>query len=331
MRYAITGATGFLGGVLARQLLDAGHEVVALVRDPSRAGDLADAGAELVPGDLDDAPALDRLCERADGLFHVAGWYKVGSRTPEVGRQVNVEGTRNALEAARRNGVRRVAYTSTLATNSDTHGHAVDESYRFKGRYISVYEETKAAAHEIAVEYASDGLDVVILMPGVIYGPGDTSQVGAMLERTALGKRVVAPRGGGMCWAHVDDVARGHVLAMEKGASGAAYMLAGPQASLTTVLRKVADLAGTKRPLAVPFGMVRASAALNGALGRVVPLPADYAAESLRASVATYLGSPARAEQELGWSARDLDEGLRETVAAILRGTPTGQPGHATG
>ena len=317
MRYAITGATGFLGGALARQLRDSDHDVVALVRDPARAGALADAGVELVPGDLDDAPALDKICAGADGLFHVAGWYKVGSRTPELGRRVNVDGTRNALEAARRNGVRRVAYTSTLATNSDTRGQVVDESYRFTGKHVSVYDETKAAAHDIAVEYAGDGLDVVILMPGVIYGPGDTSQVGAMIERVVQGKRVVVPGDGGMCWAHVDDVATGHVLGMEKGAAGAAYMLAGPQASLAQVLRTVAELAGTKRPLTLPVGMVRATAAINAVVGRVLPLPADYTGESLRASVATYLGTPARARDELGWLARSLDEGLRETVAAL--------------
>lgn len=317
MRYAITGATGFLGGVLARRLRDEGHEVVALVRDPDRATALADAGVELVPGDLDDATALDKLCAGADGLFHVAGWYKVGSRTPELGWRVNVDGTRNALEAARRNDVRRVAYTSTLATNSDTGGRVVDESYRFTGRHLTVYDETKAAAHDIAVEYAGDGLDVVILMPGVIYGPGDTSQVGAMVERTARGKRAMVPRTNGMCWAHVEDVARGHELAMEKGAPGAAYMLAGPQASLAGVLRRVADLAGTKPPVTLPVGMVRATAAFNAVLGKALPLPEDYTAESLRASIASYLGSPARAEQELGWSARSLDEGLRETVAAL--------------
>jgi nucleoside-diphosphate-sugar epimerase len=317
MRYAITGATGFLGGVLARRLSDAGHEVVALVRDTSRATALTKAGVKLVPGDLDDAAALDELCAGADGLFHVAGWYKVGSRTPEDGKRVNVEGTRNALEAARRNGVRRVAYTSTLATNSDTHGRVVDESYRFTGKHLSVYDRTKAAAHDIAVEYAADGLDVVILMPGVIYGPGDTSQIGAMVERTVHGGRVVAPRDGGMCWAHVEDVAEGHVLGMEKGAAGAAYMLAGPRASLAEVLRKVAEIAGTKPPLTLPVAMVRATASVSGAVGRVVPLPADYSGEALRASVATYLGTPARAEQELGWSARGLDEGLRETVAAL--------------
>lgn len=317
MRFAITGATGFLGGVLARQLRDHGHDVVALVRDPARASELEEAGVELVTGDLDDAAALDRLCEGADGLFHVAGWYKVGSRNPDEGRRVNVDGTRNALEAARRNGVPRVVYTSTLAVNSDTGGRVVDESYRFTGRHVSVYDETKAAAHDLAVEYATDGLDVVILQPGVIYGPGDTSQIGAMLARTAQGHRVVVPRDGGMCWAHVDDVARGHVLAMEKGAPGASYMLAGQRASLAEVLRKVAALAGTKQPLALPVAMVRATAAVNAVVGRVVPLPADYSAESLRASVATYLGTPARAQEELGWFTRPLDEGLRETVASL--------------
>jgi len=317
MRYAITGATGFLGGVLARQLRDQDHDVVALVRDPGRATALADLGVELVQGDLDDALALDRLCSGVDGLFHVAGWYKVGSRTPDEGRRVNVDGTRNALEAARRNSVPRVVYTSTLAVNSDTGGRVVDESYRFTGRHISVYDETKALAHDIAVEYAADGLDVVILQPGVIYGPGDTSQIGGLVEQVARGKRVVAPRDGGMCWAHVEDVAHGHVLAMEKGAAGAAYMLAGPRASLAEVLRKVAALAGTKPPLTLPVSMVRATAAVNGSIGRVVPLPADYTGESLRASVATYLGTPGRAEQELGWTPRGLDEGLRETVPAL--------------
>ena len=317
MRYAITGATGFLGGALARRLREAGNEVVALVRDPARAAGLAAAGVELVEGDLADPSALDRLCSGADGLFHVAGWYKVGSRTPEQGHRVNVEGTRNVLEAARRNDLPRVVYTSTLAVNSDTGGRVVDEAYRFTGEHVTVYDETKAAAHDIAVEYAAEGLAVVLVMPGVVYGPGDTSQVGAMVERTAHGGRVAVPSHGGMCWAHVEDVAQGHVLAMEQGDPGAAYMLAGPRASLAEVLRLVAAIAGTRRPWTLPVPIVRASAAASGVLGRVAPLPEDYAAESLRASLATYLGTPARAERELGWHARALEEGLRDTVAAL--------------
>ena len=317
MRYGITGATGFVGGALVAQLRDAGNDVVALVRDPARAAGLTARGVQLVQGDLDDTAALDRLCAGADGLFHVAGWYKVGSRTPLQGGRVNVDGTRHVLDAARRNDVPRVVHTSTLAVNSDTRGRVADESYRFTGRHLTVYDGTKAAAHDLAVEYAADGLAVVIVMPGVVYGPGDTSQVGALLERTARGGRVVVPRGGGMCWAHVDDVARGHVLAMGQGDPGAAYMLAGPCASLADVLRRVATIAGTAPPWTLPTSVVRVASTATALLERIVPLPPDYSAEALRASVATYLGTATRAESELGWRARDLDEGLRETVAAL--------------
>lgn len=314
MRYALTGATGFIGGALAKQLRDAGHDVVALVRDPARAGHLSDLGVELVPGDLDNVEALDRLCHGADGFFHVAGWYKLGSRSPQDGWRVNVDGTRNALEAARRAEVPRVVYTSTLAVNSDTRGEVVDESYRFTGRHLSVYDETKAKAHDIAREFAQSGLPIVTVMPGLVYGPGDTSQTGAMIAGVSRGKRVVVPSGGGVCWAHVDDIAHGHWLAMDVGKEGSQYMLSGPRASLADGLSKVAELAGTKRPIRLPDAAIRMTARAVELIGRVIPLPADYAAETLRASLATYYGTPARSEQELGWSCRDLDEGLAETV-----------------
>src|SRR5688572_27702145 len=131
MRYSLTGATGFVGGVLASQLRTAGHEVVALVREPARAGALAGIGVELIAGDLADIDALRRLCQGCDGFFHVAGWYKIGSRNPAEGWRVNVDGTRNALTAASEAGVARIVYTSTLAVNSDTRGVVVDESYQF--------------------------------------------------------------------------------------------------------------------------------------------------------------------------------------------------------
>jgi dihydroflavonol-4-reductase len=320
MRYAITGATGFVGGALAAQLREAGHEVVALVRDPSRAAALTDLGVELLPGDLDDTAALDRLCTGVDGLFHVAGWYKLGERDPSVGDRVNVAGTRNVLAAALAHGVRRVVYTSTLAVNSDTEEQVVDESYRFTGEHLSHYDRTKAEAHDVALELAAQGLPVVIVQPGLVYGPGDTAQTGALIAEVVRGGRPLVPSAGGVCWAHVDDVARGHVLAMERGEPGQSYMLAGPRATLAEGLIRVARIAGTTGPRVLPERMVRATAALAGALARVVPLPPGYAPETLRASLATYYGTPGRAEHELGWSARPLEQGLRETVAA-LRGS----------
>jgi nucleoside-diphosphate-sugar epimerase len=317
MRYAITGATGFVGGALARQLRAAGHEVRALVRDPARASALSSLGVELVPGDLDDAAALDRLCDGVDGLFHVAGWYRLGQRDPSLGTRVNVEGTRNALAAAQRNGVPRVVYTSTLAVNSDTHGEVRDETYRHTGGFVSHYDRTKAEAHRVAEQFAADGLPVVIVSPGLVYGPGDTAQTGALIEQVVRGKRPQVPAGGGVCWAHVDDVAAGHVLAMEKGTPGESYMLAGPRATLADGLRQLASIAGTKGPMVLPDAVVRAVAAVTGTVGKVLPVPADLSAETMRASLATYYGSPAKAERELGWHARSLDTGLRQTAGAL--------------
>ena len=317
MRYAMTGATGFVGGALARRLREEGHEVVALVRDTARATSLADLGVDLLPGDLDDHAALDRLCTGVDGLFHLAGWYKLGMRDGSAGDRVNVVGTRNVLEAALRNGVRRVVYTSTLAVNSDTEEQVVDETYRFTGEHLSHYDRTKAEAHDVALELAGRGLPVVIVQPGMVYGPGDTAQTGAFIAQVVAGKRPMVPDAGGLCWAHVDDIADGHLLAMERGEPGRSYMLAGPRATLADGLTRVARIAGTKGPVVLPERGVRIAAKAVGLVGRFVPLPPGYAPETFRAGLATYYGSPARAERELGWRARPLDDGLRETVDAL--------------
>ena len=316
MRYAVTGATGFVGGALVRLLRANGHDVVALVRNRERAEALSTAGVTLVEGDLDDSAALDRLVADADGLFHVAGWYKLGDARPENGWRVNVDGTANVLAAARGSGVSRVVYTSTLAVNSDTHGRVVDEEFRFTGSHLSVYDETKARAHDLAVDAARDGLPLVVVQPGLVYGPGDTSQTGALVAAVLAGRRPTIPAGGAVCWGHVDDIALGHLLAMEQGTAGDSYFLAGEPCSLAEGLRLLADLAGKPGPIVLPASVVRVTGAVIGVVERVVPMPAGYSAEAMRASLATYLGSPAKAYRELGWTSRPLREGLSELVAA---------------
>ncbi len=318
MRYAITGATGFVGGVLARQLRDAGHEVRALVRDPARAAALTGRGVELVPGDLDDAAALDRLVDGVDGLFHVAGWYKLGQRDPSVGDRVNVEGTRNVLAAAQRAGVPRVVHTSTLAVNSDTHGRGVrrdvpaprrpPEPLRphqgrgargrgaVRGRRPAGRDRAARARLRPRRHRADRGPD----RPGgpgrSAAGPGRWRRVlGARRgrrRRTRAGHAEGRPRGELHAGRSPRDAGRGSAARRDhrrhQGADGAADR---------TRARRLAGVAG--------------------GLGRVVPLPAGFAAETMRASLATYYGSSAKAERDLGWHARDLDTGLRETVAAL--------------
>lgn len=314
-RYALTGATGFLGGELARMLVDDGHDVVALVRRPEAATHLSDLGVTLVPGDLDDQAALERLLDGADGFFHVAGWFKFGRREKTALHHVNVRGTRNALEAALRAGVRTV-YTSTTAINSDTHGEVVDETYTFTGTHVTEYDRTKALAHVVALEYAERGLPVVLLQPSVIYGAGDTSTVGELSRRVAAGKRVLGPKGGGACWVHVEDVATGHLQAMEKGVPGESYLLCGEPATYADVFARLAELTGGRKPLLLPRGMVRATARMNGALERLVPLPQDFTREAMLAATLTYYGSSAKAQRQLGWTARSLDDGLARTFGS---------------
>lgn len=318
MRYAITGATGFVGGELARQLLDQGHEVVALVRDPARAAALETAGAELIGGDLDDHGALDALLDRADGLFHVAGWYRLGERDTSAGQRVNVEGTRNVLAAAERAGTAKIVYTSTLAVNSDTGGAILTESHHHTGSHLSQYDATKAAAHQIVAQAAEAGQPVVAVMPGGIYGPGDTAQTGALIAQVVAGKRPQVPGGGGqMMWAHVADIAEGHRLAMERGVAGEAYMLAGEQASLAELLQTVARLSGTKGPVLVPAAMIRLAEKVMTPISGLAPVPPTLHPETLRASLASYLGSREKAERDLDWHPRPLLEGLAQTVAGL--------------
>jgi dihydroflavonol-4-reductase len=296
-------------------LREEGHDVVALVRRPDAAANLRDIGVTLIEGDLDDDDALDRLLDGADGFFHVAGWFKFGHRERDLLHDVNVQGTRNALEAARRAGVRTV-YTSTIALNSDTGGEMVDESYRFTGRHLTEYDRTKGLAHDVALEYAESGLPVVIVQPSVIYGSGDTSTLGAISRRVAEGRFTLGPRGGGACWVHVDDVATGHVLAMEKGTPGESYILAGEPASYVEALTGLAKITGGRRPLFLPKGLVRTAARMNGALERVVRLPADQTREAMRASTARYYADSGKARRELGWAPRSLKNGFADTFAS---------------
>lgn len=318
MRYAITGATGFVGEALARRLAADGHDVVATVRTPAKAADLAELGVDVRQADLDDVAAMTEAFRGCDGVFHVAGWYKVGDPNPEEGWRVNVEGTKNALAAAAAAQVPRLVYTSTLAVNSHTDGRTVDETYRFTGRHRSTYDETKARAHEYVEQYAATHAapEIVTVMPGGIYGPGDTSTLGALLADVAVGKRVMVSSSLRMMQAYVDDIADGHVLAMERGRAGESYMLAGERSDLRSVVTEMAALVGGPKPIDMPLPVLIGAEKAMGLISRVVTLPTQFNPEALRAAQCSYLGTPAKAQKELGWTFRPLHEGLRDTALA---------------
>lgn len=316
MRIVITGATGFVGGAVARLLLTHLHDVHAIVRDPDKAAALADAGVVLHRGDVTRKESMRAPMEGADAVFHIAGWYKTGVRNAAEAFAINVTGTRHVLEVMRELGIRRGVYTSTLAVNSDTHGQIVDESYRFHGRHISVYDETKAEAHRIAEDFVASGLPLVIVQPGMVYGPGDTSMTRETLRSYLRGRLPAVPKGAAYCWAHVDDIAEGHRLALERGQPGRAYFLAGPVHTLAEAFTIAEQLTGIPAPrVEIPAAALRIAAAFARALELAVRLPPAWSAETLRVLAGvTYLGRGDRARAELGWRPRSLRDGLEQTL-----------------
>ena len=317
MKYFVTGATGFVGGKIARQLVAAGHQVSALVRHPAGADDLVRLGVTLYPGDIADRESLRAPMTGVDGLFHVAGWYKIGSRTPALGRRVNIDGTRNVLELMRELRIPKGVYTSTLAIFSDTRGKTVDEADHYEGPWISEYERTKWVAHtQVAEPMMKEGLPLVIVMPGLVYGPGDTSSVRDLFLQYLRRRLPIVPQKTAYCWGHVEDIARGHLLAMERGRPGESYILAGPAHTLEEAFRIAEQITGIKAsPLHPAPGLLKALAALVRWSEPILPLPELYRSESIRAIAGvTYLGSSRKAKRELGFTARPLEEGLCETL-----------------
>ncbi len=318
MQYFITGATGFIGGHVANQLLDAGHEVRVLARTPAKAEALAARGAQIVKGDITDPGSMRDGMTGVDGVFHVAGWYEVGTRDKSPAMTINVEGTRNVLTLMKELSVPKGVYSSTIAAFSNTGGQVVDETYRYEGKHLTTYDLSKWRAHyEVADPLIEEGLPLVIVHPGMVYGPEDHSAFHLMLNHWLRGLLPFVPAEFGACFAHVADVARGHVLAMEQGIPGQNYIIGGPPMKLSEVFDVCAGIAGKAAPpLKLPTWFMKLNAGLMAPLDPINPLPPIFTGEAMRNSAGvTYYGTDAKAREELGFSTRPLADGLRETLA----------------
>jgi len=319
MHVLITGGAGFIGLAVTRRLVARGDRVIAIVRDPGRATSLADLGAELRTGDLSRTAAIADAMRGTDAAIHLAGDYRIG--IPAGDRpamlEANVGTTHRVLDAAASVGLERLVATSTVNVFGDTHGRIVDERYRrdLAEGFLSYYDETKFLAHRAVEERIAGGAPVVIVMPGVTYGQGDHTAVGAQLRGAYDGSlRYTSVSDTGISAAHVDDVAAGIVAALDRGRLGEAYILAGENLRLIDAMRVAARLGGRSLPrLALPASLVRVLAKAPSALAVAASMPADLG-EVVRASMGvTYWASSAKAATELGYVPRDLASGLRAT------------------
>ena len=313
MKYFVTGATGFLGSVLGKQLRAAGHEVHASVRNLDKAKELEAIKVQLFKGDVTDKESMRAAMTGVDGVFHVAGWYKLGTKDKSDGEKVNIRGTRNVLELMQELKIPKGVYTSSVVVNSDTKGQMKDESYHYSGQHLSEYDRTKAVAHDMANQFMKQGLPLVIVMPGVIYGPGDTSTLRTNILDFLNQKLPMLPSQTTMCWGHVDDIAQGHILAMEKGKTGETYIIAGEPYPVTEVFKLASQITGKPAPGVVSYKMMKALSVIVKPFDNF--LPETYTSEGLREIAGvTYLGDNSKARRELGYHPRPFREGWEETL-----------------
>lgn len=318
----MTGGTGFIGGHVVRLLRERGDEVACLVRNPARATDLEALGATLVQGDLDDVAAIRRGLEGCDAAIHGAAIYKVGIPKSERAamRAANITGTENVLDACIDAGIGRIVYISTVNVFGNTKGKVVDESYRRDESegFLSVYDETKFRSHQIALDRIAKGAPVVIVQPGGVYGPGDHSELGNMIEQTRRGKlRMKAFPELGFNLVYVEDVATGVLLALDKGKPGESYVLGGEISTMGDLIDKVAELEGRSPPrLTLPPALAKMSAPLGPVVGPLMGFPPNLSEAIRAAHDVTYWAKDDKARGELGYGPRDLETGLRETLAA---------------
>jgi nucleoside-diphosphate-sugar epimerase len=318
----LTGGTGFIGGHVARRLRERGDDVRALVRDPARASSLGTIGCELIQGSLTDAPSIGDAIEGCDAAIHNAAIYEVGipdSRRREM-YEANVLGTENVLRAALDAKVSKVVYVSTVGAFGNTRGRVVDETYEHPGRdFTSYYEQTKYEAHQVARRLiAEEGLPCVIVQPGGVYGPDDHSAIGKQMNDFLAGRMpMIAFPDLGMNMVHVDDVAAGILLALDRGEVGEAYVLGGQITTMRELIETLAQVSGRKAPKrAVPTGLLKALTPIGPAVGKVMGQPPNLRELISSADEVTFWAKHDKAMSELDYSPRGLEQGLRDTLAA---------------
>jgi nucleoside-diphosphate-sugar epimerase len=322
MKVFVTGGTGFIGGEVVRQLRARGDEVLCLVRSPEKAVKPRELGCELISGDLGDAEALRVGMEGCDGLIHAAAMYEVGipAKQHPAMYEANVRGSERVLQAALEAKVGKVVYVSTVGIFGNTHGKVVDESYEHPGKeFTSYYEETKLEGHRIAKRMmAEDGLPGVIVQPGGVYGPGDTSQIADLLSEFFAGRLFLLPFPDlGICLSHVEDIAAGILLALDKGKVGETYVISGPATTMREAIETIAAASGRKAPKrALPTGVMKALTPVGPLVGKLMGQPPNLRELISSADGVTFWASYEKASRELGYSPRGMEEGMRQTLEA---------------
>ena len=315
----VTGATGFLGSHVARVLSDQGANLRLLVRPTSNLKNLQGLNAETATGDLRDAASLAKAISGCDTVFHVAADYRLWVRDPNEMYRSNVEGTRALLEAARKNAVRRIVYTSSVATMGFTSsGSPADEDSPVSlADMIGHYKRSKFLAEQVAIEAGRNGMQVVTVNPTTPIGEQD-------IKPTPTGRIVVdflkrkfpAYVETGLNLVDVKECARGHIAALEKGKSGERYILGGENLTLKQILDKLGAITGLPSPsIKLPYFFAFATGVVDEMItGRLLGGNPRATIDTVRMGKKMMFANSAKSERELGWKIVSVDSALRRAV-----------------
>lgn len=318
MKTLITGATGFVGSHVARQLVAAGNTVHVLVRATSNLAVLEGMAVQPVKGDLRDAASLRCAMQGVQSVYHVAADYRLWAKNPAEIYESNVEGTRRLIEAAHRAGVERIVYTSTVATIAVPRHGALpnEETQATLNEMIGHYKRSKFLAEQVALDAAKSGVPLVIVNPTAPVGPGDgkPTPTGRIILDFLKGK-MPAYVDTGLNVAPVEDVAAGHLLAAEKGRAGERYILGGRNMTLKQILEALAAIAGRTAPrIRLPHAVALTAAYADEMLSRVLGREPQIPVEGVKMSRHKMFVESDKAERELGYRPTKVEAALERAV-----------------
>jgi dihydroflavonol-4-reductase len=307
-----------VGSHVARVLVAQGADLRLLVRSGSDLRNIQELQAERVVGDLRDAASLKKAVAGCEVVFHVAADYRLWVRDPDEMYRANVEGTRAILQAAREGGVRRVVYTSSVATMGFSNGHLADENSPVSlANMIGHYKRSKFMAEEIAMEAGKSGMDVVVVNPTTPVGERDIKPTPTgRIVVDFLKKKFPAYVDTGLNLVDVAQCARGHVAALEKGRSGERYILGGENLTLKQILDKLAAVTGLPSPrIRVPYVVALATGVVDQVVtGYLRNREPRATIDAVRMGRKKMFVSSSKAERDLGWQTVPVEGALRRAV-----------------